>query len=227
MAKKPQHKGRKKYDPVGSTAFAKLAETHNPKSTGNKIGYLFIFLFVAPFFIPSLVLLVIALSPSMVALFIDRSNNRYAGITILGCNLAGTMPSLVDLWLGNNNTLNGALDEVLQVFHLIVILGSAGVGWLMYGAAPSVVAVLMRLSSARHVAMLSSKQRALIIDWGEEVMFADAVVEDTPANANGAPPAGGTASLAMPTGQPEPMAAPPPPPPPALEAEMPVADAAQ
>lgn len=175
MAKKPLKKPTKGKASIGLSPFAKLGETHKPKSATSKLGYLVIVLLIAPFFVPSFVLLGIALTPSIVALFIDKSPNRYAGITILGCNLAGTMPILLDLWLENDNTVNGALAEVFEVFHMILILGAAGLGWVIYGVAPSVVAILMRLSSARHTSTMSAKQRALVIDWGEEVMIPDDV----------------------------------------------------
>ncbi len=201
MAKKPTATAKSRRKAAPPSSFGKMTN-HNFSAPRNKAGYLVIFLFLAPFFVPTLILLGIALIPAWVALFLDRTKNRYGGVTILGCTLAGTMPSLLALWAGPENTITGAFGVILNVFHLMVILGSAAVGWAIYSFAPPVVAVVMRFSTSRHLAALESKQRALVIDWGEDVMQGDAPPPPDPLPGTAPPPPATAAapppSLAMP-----------------------------
>lgn len=150
------------------------------KRGGKSIGYLIIGVLLVMFFMPTAIFLAVALLPSFVALVVDRNPRRYGGFTVGGLNLAGSAPYLMQLWSGSN-TIDGALAQISQVFHLVVIYGAAAMGWMLYGATPSVVATFLTLTAGRRLAVLVAKQKSLIEDWGMEVT----TTAVTPAGATG------------------------------------------
>lgn len=117
---------------------------------------------------PTLLFLVIAMAPSLVAFIIDRSGRKYATLCVGGINAAGTFPFLLDLW-HKGHSIAIAMNILSDVFVLGAIYCAAGFGWLLFVAVPPVVATVLTLMAHRRAATLRARQQQLIAEWGEEV----------------------------------------------------------
>jgi len=125
-----------------------------------------------PFSLPTLALLVVAMLPTAAAAVVDRGAHRFAWLCVGGLNFAGVSPFLLKLWFGSH-TLGAAVGILTDVFALVVIFGSAGIGWLLYEASPPVVATFLQMTTERRLATLRQSQRRLMEQWGEGVTTLD------------------------------------------------------
>lgn len=130
-------------------------------------------------FLPTVIFLGISLFPSFVALLVDRSPRRYGAITVGGMNFAGVFPYLLDLWIGEHSVPHG-LTILQDPLALMVIFGSAGLGWMLFAGTPVIVASYLGMTSSRRLGNLRSKQKQLIDDWGAEVARAEDLVDFAP-----------------------------------------------
>ena len=114
----------------------------------------------------SMVLVFFAMLPTVVALIIDRTPQRYATFCVGGMNFCGTFPSLMELWRGDH-TVAGAIDILTNVFSLFVMYGAASFGWMVYMGIPPVIGAFLTIFAQRRIQRLRSMQRELIAEWGE------------------------------------------------------------
>lgn len=118
--------------------------------------------------LPSAILLVIGLTPTLVALLIDREPEKYAAATVGSLNFCGVMPALITLWQ-TGHTLGNALSLLGKPFLLLPMFALAALGWLIYFAVPPVVMFVMTLQARRELKRLRDRQEKLIEDWGDAV----------------------------------------------------------
>ncbi len=118
--------------------------------------------------LPTLVVFVITMLPSAVAWLVDRTDSKYAGLSVLGLNFAGMFPYMMDLWSGNH-TMTGAFVIITDIFALVVIYGAAGVGWVIFMVVPPVVTSFMTILTEQRLEALRANQKRTIDEWGQEV----------------------------------------------------------
>ena len=118
--------------------------------------------------LPTALMLSIALLPAICAFLVDRSQGRYATISVGMLNVAGTWPFLLKLWTTGHSVVN-AMKIVLDPFAWLVIYSAAGAGWLLYFTFPSCVSVCMSVFAGHRVSQLRQQQKKLVEEWGPEV----------------------------------------------------------
>lgn len=118
--------------------------------------------------LPTVMVFFFGMLPTIVAWIVDRSKEKYATFCVMGMNLSGVFPSLLDLWSGSH-TIAGASEILTDVFSLVVMYGSASFGWMLYTAMPPMVASVLNVMAQRKVSLLRAQQRKLIEEWGEAV----------------------------------------------------------
>lgn len=118
--------------------------------------------------LPTALVLFVAMLPTMVAAIADRTATRNAAMCVGGLNFAGTMPYLLEMWFGDHS-LTTAINTLGDVFVLVVIYGSAGMGWLLYLVTPPLVIAVQQGIAQQRIASLRGRQRRLVEEWGEEV----------------------------------------------------------
>lgn len=152
------------------------------------IVYALIFLLLALFIAGATVtLLFICLLPSFVAWFIDRTEQKYAAFCVTGLNFCGLFPYLIELW-GDHN-MEHAINLITDVFVMVVVYGSAAMGWAMFLFIPPVVSSFMTALTERRLSALRANQAKLINEWGEEVTHAVRPPgEAAPMSASAGPP---------------------------------------
>lgn len=110
----------------------------------------------------------LALLPSIVAYYVDRTATRYIFHTVYACNLAATLPALGRI------IKNGISDPEVQAvmgdgINWLMIYGAAGFGWLLVYSAPVFAKGLINVMHQRKISRLERTQKRIISEWGTQV----------------------------------------------------------
>ncbi|HEY9163702.1 MAG TPA: acyl-CoA synthetase [Magnetovibrio sp.] len=117
---------------------------------------------------PTMIVLFFGMLPTLVAYIIDRSEQKSATFCVGSINFIGVFPYIMDLWVKNNG-IDAALNDVTDLFAMLIMYSSAAFGWLLFMAMPTVVASFVTVIQQRKVAQLRAQQKELIEEWGAEV----------------------------------------------------------
>jgi hypothetical protein len=115
--------------------------------------------------LPTTIVVVFGLVPSLGALVVDEGRPRYLFRTVLGMNTAALLPYVERLWLGGND-LRTAFSIVGDLYAWLAIYGGAGIGWLAFLSAPGVVTEWRKFVSERRIDKLKERQKELAAEWG-------------------------------------------------------------
>lgn len=129
---------------------------------------LFIFLaIVASSFLPAVIVLLIGLLPTITILFIDPQNS--AKLVIIGCfNLSGLFVYLINLI--NKFSLDGAFSILGDVFNMIIMLGSAAIGFLVYYEMPNLFSYIAQNSAKRRLVVIDKELEKITEEWGSTII---------------------------------------------------------
>jgi len=119
--------------------------------------------------LPTVMLIAFAMLPAIVAVIIDRTEERSAAFCVGGLNFCGMFPYLMDLWFGDHD-LGQAIQILTDVFALAVMYGGACMGWMLYLSLPPVIASFIQVMSERRLEQLRKTQRQILDEWGDEVI---------------------------------------------------------
>ncbi len=133
-----------------------------------KVGVVLLFATGLFLFLPTVLLITVAMLPTAVALVVDRSSSRTGWLCVGGLNFAGLTPALFDLWF-DGHTLENATAIMGDVFNIMLIYGAAAMGWMIFMTTPQIIAAFMQMTSDHRVAKLKAQQQQLVEDWGPEV----------------------------------------------------------
>jgi len=126
--------------------------------------------------LPTVMVILFGLLPSFVAFIIDRTPKKNATFCVGGINLCGVLPYIIDLWTGDNS-MDGAIRILTDVFSLVVMYGAAAFGWMIYQSLPPIVATFITVLAQSRVSSLRSVQRKLIEEWGDDVATPQEVLD--------------------------------------------------
>ncbi len=131
-------------------------------------GLLFIFLaIIASTALPAIIVLLIGLLPTITILFVDPKNS--AKLVIVGCfNLSGLFVYLINLV--NKFSIDGAFSLLGDVFNMIIMLGSAALGFLVYYEMPNLFAYIAQNSSQRRLVNIDKELEKIATEWGSEII---------------------------------------------------------
>ncbi len=138
----------------------------------NSVMVLLLIMAMIPFSLPTMMVLVVGMLPTMVAAYTDRGNYRYAWLAVGGTNFAGVAPYLFGMWFGVH-TLTEAITILTSVPALLVMFGGAGMGWALYSFLPSVVRSFLAITEQRRLGRLREQQKKLVAKWGEQVTMSE------------------------------------------------------
>ncbi|NQV55473.1 MAG: hypothetical protein HQ503_06410 [Rhodospirillales bacterium] len=142
-----------------------------------------LFIIVVIIFPESVIVMVVGLLPSIVALIVDQTLKKYAFFCVLGMNVPGVFPSLLDLW-GGSNDLTGAIKIITNVFDLTIMYAAAGFGWLLYVSIPPVIGAFITVTAQQRVSTLRARQREIINEWGKDIATSGTSATDGSDNKN-------------------------------------------
>jgi len=130
-------------------------------------------------FLPTAIILILGMLPTVVAGMTDRDPNRYAALTVGPMNLCGVLPHILELWQGGHS-LEVALNQISSPFVWGFMLGAAGVGWFIYYAVPPMVAGVIQLRAEGRLNAVTKDQKKLVEEWGPEVSGAKKQDDEDP-----------------------------------------------
>jgi hypothetical protein len=142
------------------------------QAAGNARGKVIIAWVVAPMvvfaFFPTILLMVIGLAPSIVAFFVDKRPGKVTARAIGYLNLAGCLPYAIKLWNGEN-TITDVLSLVGEPSVLMIMYGSAAVGWMLNFIMAPIMTAYLAVQHEIKIRSIGNRQEQLIKEWGGEV----------------------------------------------------------
>ena len=132
--------------------------------------------------LPTVLVLVIGMVPTIVAFFTDRRREKYAAFCVGAMNLLGVLPVALGMWT-RDHSMDSAMRNVTNVFNWFMMYGAAAVGWGLYSITPAIVAFVLRVQIERRISKMQGYQQELIDEWGEGVTESAKNAEDKQAAA--------------------------------------------
>ena len=143
-----------------------------PPKQRSSMGMIVLFiLLVVPalaLFLPTTVVFLLGMAPTLVAFISDRDPQHYAAVTVGPLNFCGVLPMEMNLWR-DGHTLDLAWAALADPFNWVLMYGLAGLGWLIYFSVPSVVAIFVAQRHRAEIDRMKERLGRLEEEWGEEV----------------------------------------------------------
>ena len=116
--------------------------------------------------LPLVLVLLVGLLPT-ITLFITDSKNTNKLFIVSCFNLAGVFSYLVEII--NTFTLNQSFLILSNIFNLITMLGSAGIGLILYLELPNLFAFILKTTSEKRLEKINARLVKYTQDWGEDL----------------------------------------------------------
>ncbi len=113
-------------------------------------------------------LIVPGMMPTLVALITDKDREKALALTVGATNFAGCLPFVLQLWSMGQN-FDNAMKLMRDPLTWLVMLASAGVGYVIYIIVPDIVATFMAGSASGKIARLQKNLEELQRVWGPDV----------------------------------------------------------
>jgi hypothetical protein len=151
---------------------AKAAKTAaaTPQSAKKKGFWLWLCLImpVALLLLPSTLVLLVAMIPTLVARVVDPAPGRHLTITVGSLNFAGALWFMHDLWSAGQSfaAITPTLGDMLGWLASLV---GAGSGWAIYSLMPILSRGIATTKSNARLGRVRKQQEELIEQWGDPV----------------------------------------------------------
>lgn len=119
-------------------------------------------------FLPTMLVLVAAMLPTVAAIAVDRTKDRYLAMGIGSLNFCGCLPAIVVLW-EQGQSLSVAMEILGDVMMWLAPYGASALGWLIYLSAQPVMASIYGATASQRLENLNGRRDKLVEQWGEEV----------------------------------------------------------
>lgn len=129
---------------------------------------LFIFLcMLAIITLPAIIVLLIGLLPTITVLITDTKNANK--LVIVGCfNLAGVFVYLINVI--NHFSIDDAVFILSDVFNLVIMLGSAAIGFIIYYELPNLFVLSAKITAKKRVISIDKRLERIAEEWGKETI---------------------------------------------------------
>jgi hypothetical protein len=151
----------------GAKPSAKPAAPQAPKKRG---PWLLICLVmpVALLLLPSTLVLIAAMVPTLVARIVDPAPGRQLTITVGSLNFAGALWFLSDLWSAGQS-FSAIVPTLSDMIGWLAALVGAGMGWAIYSLMPIASRSIATTKSNLRLSRVRKSQADLVEQWGEPV----------------------------------------------------------
>lgn len=106
--------------------------------------------------------------PSIVAYYADTSRGKNVYFSVLACNASGLAPFVYEIFMKHSD-MTVINSIAMDAMTWLVILSSAGVGWLLVWGCPFLMHVLLQMISSSKITHYHAVQRSMVEEWGPEV----------------------------------------------------------
>lgn len=120
-------------------------------------------------FLPTTLMLVIGMLPTIVMLVVDNTKERLRTITVGAMNLAGCMPFVIELWQRDEHTVQMALSYITQPRTIVVMYFAAAIGYMIEWAVTGMVASMAVQKAKGRISSVEKKLAEMEERWGVEV----------------------------------------------------------
>jgi hypothetical protein len=139
-----------------------------------RLGVLGIVFAMGGFFVlPSIIVFLAGMIPTIVAYMTDRDEQKYAALTVGPTNIAGVVPMIIELWLSYNHSVSGAIALLLSPISWLVMLAPSVLGWVCYNTVPKAVSQYLTKRAREEITQIRRRQSRMVQEWGEEVRHLD------------------------------------------------------
>ncbi len=119
-------------------------------------------------FLPTTILLMVGLLPSIVAFFVSARGVGARASTVLAMNLAGCVPFIFKLWsIGND--FEASLSILSDEQAILVMYTAAAFGYMIDWVVTGFVSSYLYQKGLSRMEAIKKRQKVLIEQWGEEV----------------------------------------------------------
>ena len=119
-------------------------------------------------FLPTMLVLAAFMLPTMAAVAVDRTKERYLAMGIGSLNFCGSLPAVVMLW-EDGQSLAVAMGILGDVMLWLASYGASGLGWLIYLSAHPILASIYGATATQRMQGLRDRREKLLQLWGEAV----------------------------------------------------------
>lgn len=117
--------------------------------------------------LPAVIVLLIGLLPTITVLITDSKNSNK--LVVIGCfNLSGVFVYLLNII--RHFSMDGALNILSDIFNLIIMLGSAGIGLVLYYEVPNLFIFLSKISANKRLENIDKRLQKIGEEWGQELI---------------------------------------------------------
>mgnify|MGYP004632696833 CR=1 FL=1 len=117
--------------------------------------------------LPMVVILLIGLLPSLTIMLVDSKNTNK--LIIVGCcNIAGMFICLTSIL--NQYNLNQQIYILSNIFNIVIMLGAAAFGMILYFELPNIFSVIFKNSAHRRLRSIDNKLDKIAEDWGRDII---------------------------------------------------------
>jgi hypothetical protein len=123
---------------------------------------------IALVFLPTTVVLAVAMLPAIVARVVDTSPGRRLTITVGALNLVGSLYFVHRIWTTGHD-VSSIMPTLTDTMGWLCALVGAGAGWVLFGMMPPIVTRIAHAQTALRLRRLGNDQEKLVAEWGETV----------------------------------------------------------
>jgi hypothetical protein len=141
-----------------------------PQPAKKKGGLLFLLLVtpVALLLMPSTLVLVPAMIPTLVARIVDPGPGRHLTVTVGALNFAGSLWFMHVLW-SQGQTFQAVMPTLSDMMGWLCALVGAGCGWALNWVMPVISRRIAETKSDLRLARVRKRQEELVEQWGTPV----------------------------------------------------------
>jgi len=132
------------------------------------VFFLVILCITGVIFMPTSILLIVGMLPSLVALFVSGTGRGSRASTVAAMNIAGCVPFVFKLWSGENDFAS-SIAIITDVQAVTVMYTAAAFGYMIDWLVTGLVSSFLYQKGVARMKAIKERQKVLIENWGEEV----------------------------------------------------------
>ncbi len=118
--------------------------------------------------LPTTLLMMFGMLPTMVAAFTDKTEEKTKGLTVGAMNMAGCFPFVLELWT-SSHTPEKAFAIITDPLTVVIMYAAAGMGYMIDWTLTGVIATFLSERGKSRLVEIEKRQKELVERWGREV----------------------------------------------------------
>jgi hypothetical protein len=132
---------------------------------------------IALVLLPSTLVMIVAMVPTLVARIVDPAPGRQLTITVGSLNFAGALWFMHDLWSAGQS-FSQIVPTLSDMIGWLAALVGAGMGWAIYSLMPILTRSIATTKSNLRLSRVRKSQEELVEQWGDPVRGGHSIPAD-------------------------------------------------